>query len=719
MDEVIHLLGVKLSGLVVASLVADLSGNVSEIQSYKRETVGRRIGSHTLQQKHGSRSRIMLREMRGQRKLWNILIGIKGPLTQMPFNHSRIVSHLLFMMRASNFLCWAASLSLSALAAPVKNDTAHHAPMYHNAADIPGADPFVMWDYERNEYYAYSTEGADKGWNFAIYRSPDLATWTKVPGGVLQDCEGGKKASDKHGQACWARDWLWAPEIYYNGRTGWYFFFFAGRLREDLTQKYFGYPSFEEPSKIGMVVARTPTGPFRELSLEPIHWNPYDPDYYDVNVLMDEKQMLPPQTEEEGKKAPRGTWIPTIDANLFFDDDGRIYLYASRNAYRNWNWDNELGKYIEESNIIMVELERGWWDDLHAETELEIIKDQQNFYQDKPLPKNLTHVSRPVIRDGFKTILTYGDDPQEWENYHVNDYEKYNGTKKDRRWAEGSTVFKRTGKDNKAVYAITYSANNYEAANYGVGYATSDSPFGPFRKSKSNPILTQVPDGEHPIYSVGHGSMTHSPPWFTKKNPHQSKHKISSDGILRETPKGTELFYVHHGRNDTAVDRSIYTTRMYINESDLYVGSDDAIGMFLTPLDQPLPTGSYPIQVRAYCGVSPHDGYVVYLRVVGAHEAPYDLEQPMNRVIAIPGGAEGSKVKRHHDVPYGFMLLSDAGPVKEVQYQRLRLDGSWVTDASLVLNCDGKTVSGDQEWVWSHTEMVVDPGDNVHSGDGN
>lgn len=91
--------------------------------------------------------------------------------------------------------------------------------------------------------------------------------------------------------------------------------------------------------------------------------------------------------------APKGTYIPTIDSNLFFADDGRIYWYTSRNAYRNWNWDQHgLDKYIEESNIIGVELKREWWDDPSASTMPEIVDSQINANLDKaqPLPANIS-----------------------------------------------------------------------------------------------------------------------------------------------------------------------------------------------------------------------------------------------------------------------------------------------------------------------------------------
>ena len=290
-------------------------------------------------------------------------------------------------MRSSILIASAIALATASQAA------AHfHVPQFHNAAEHPGADPYVFYDSNDGRYYAYSTEGADPGSLFAIYSSPDLSTWHKHPGGVLKACYDADGNQIKGGQACWAGDWQWAPETYYNEKTGWYFFFFAGRLRSDMTKDYFRYSKFEEPSKLGVAVSRSPIGPFKEIESKPIDWYPFDPTYHDVNLIMDDLQMLPPQTEAKGQTAPKGTYIPTIDVNIFFDKDDHVYLYASRNAYRNWNWDDKLGKYIEESNVIVVELAREWWDDPKAETMPEIIPSQVNINaKDAPkLPKNIT-----------------------------------------------------------------------------------------------------------------------------------------------------------------------------------------------------------------------------------------------------------------------------------------------------------------------------------------
>lgn len=555
-------------------------------------------------------------------------------------------------------------------------------PQFHNSARHVGADPFVLYDSQSGQYYAYSTAGADPGYNFAIYSSPDLSTWQKHPGGALKACsfgaDGKPLPGDGDEQACWARDWLWAPETYYNSDTGWYYFFFAGRLREDLTAEYFQYSAFEEPSKIGVAVSRSPTGPFKEIEPKPIEYYPYDPDYHDVNLIMDEKQMLPPQSLKEGHTAPKGTYIPTIDVNLFFDTDNRVYMYVSRNAYRNWNWDSKLGKYIEESNIIVVEMDRAWWDDPAASTMPEILASQRNIHaKDAPeLPANITsyngtgEIGHPPRKDGWKTVISYGADPQEWENFHVNDYQKFNGTKKDRRWSEGSTLFRRQDSrdSSKPVYLITYSCNNFEAANYGVGFATAESPLGPFRKSAHNPVLSQEPDAAIPVYSTGHGSVVASPPKLKGE-------QVGAQEVTHETPEGAELFYVHHGRNDTDIARSLYTTRMQLDETAMYVGSDGALSMHLTPLDQPLPRHTYPIHLE----VQEIHGGKYRVRVLSRPGAPFDLLEGTNRVVSLPGQNKPTAVEADDKHEGSFVVDFGNAKVEQVAYQRLSVDGSWKT----------------------------------------
>jgi len=65
--------------------------------------------------------------------------------------------------------------------------------------------------------------------------------------------------------------------------------------------------------------------------------------------------------------------------------------------------------------------------------------------------------------------------------------------------AEGPTVIK---KDN--LYYLIYSANDFRNPDYAVGYATSTSPIGPWRKTKKSPIISRKNTKEN---GSGHGDI--------------------------------------------------------------------------------------------------------------------------------------------------------------------------------------------------------------------
>jgi GH43 family beta-xylosidase len=459
---------------------------------------------------------------------------------------------------------------------------------YYNDGALPAADPYVLHDPRSGYYYAYSTEGADDGHYFGVYRSADLATWEKVSGGALP--------KDDPNQ--WGNDWFWAPEVYFNARTGNYFLFYAARSDANKLN-WFGYADFEEPCKIGVAVSRSPAGPFHNIAAKPIDYNPYDPDYHDVNLIMGPDQKKPPATLAEGEQAPLGTYIPTIDPDVFFDDDGRTYLYFSRNAYRNWVWDSDLGKYIEESNIYAVELTNGWWNDPSATTMPTIAPRYRGANETRGGPSG-------PRRDGWVRILDYGHDKQAWENADVNDYALTGGEKKDRRWEEGSSTLKYAGR-----YYLTYSANNWETPQYGVGYAVADDPLGPFRKSPTNPVLSQ--NAEIGLHSTGHGSIAFS-------------------------PDGRQLYYVHHGRpSPTEPQRRLYTQRMHITPTALDPWGNPTLSIDAATSDRPIPSGVAPYtlrtsarRVKVQVGASARIAW----QVLSADGVRLALGNPLNRVAA-------------------------------------------------------------------------------------
>ncbi|TFY61438.1 hypothetical protein EVJ58_g4511 [Rhodofomes roseus] len=428
---------------------------------------------------------------------------------------------------------------------------------YVNDNSSVAADPYVRWDANTAAYWAYSTEGADDGWYYGIYTSPDLSAWSKIPGGAIKNDSAN----------VWAQDWFWAPECYFNEKTGWYFLFHAGRYTEPkLVAENFKYPDFEEASKIGVAVSRSPAGPFVEIADKPIDYYPFDPEYHDINLLMSPPYLVPPASLDIGDTAPLGTYIPSIDPNVFWDDDGSIWLFFSRNAYRNWVWSDEFDRYIEESNIYAVRLDDKWWHDPHARTLPAVHESFRDVHKGQPegwVDSVNSSYPGPTRKDGSVPVISYKLQPQAWENAHVNDHVASNGTLKNRRWSEGSTTIKRYDSFGQPVYFLTYSANNYESPDYGVGYAYAHSVAGPYYKSGSNPILSQ--DASRGVYSTGHGS------------------------ILASSTNPAELYYPHHARPDPSADRYLYTARFFVDPDSLYVGFGADEG------DLRLPSGVAPV----------------------------------------------------------------------------------------------------------------------------
>lgn len=65
--------------------------------------------------------------------------------------------------------------------------------------------------------------------------------------------------------------------------------------------------------------------------------------------------------------------------------------------------------------------------------------------------------------------------------------------------AEGPSILKKDG-----VYYMIYSANHFQSPKYGVGYATSSSPLGPWKKYSGNPIMQA--DEAAGLVGTGHGA---------------------------------------------------------------------------------------------------------------------------------------------------------------------------------------------------------------------
>lgn len=227
-----------------------------------------------------------------------------------------------------------------------------------------------------------------------------------------------------------------------------------------------------ENFRIGVAVADNPTGPYTDLLNRPI----FDPGY------------------------------PIIDANLLIED-GKVFLYYSRCCYKNavetelsqWARSKGLFDEIEESWIYGVELKPDFSD---------VIGEPQLLLRP------------PVSLD---------DQQAEWESRSVTSGEV------NRRWTEGSYIFRKNG-----TYYMMYSANYFGGQNYAVGYATSNHPLGPFTKAGNNPVLQKNVEQGGIVTGTGHNSITFS-------------------------PDGKEMLCVYHGRTSaTGENRVVFIDHMKV-----------------------------------------------------------------------------------------------------------------------------------------------------------
>lgn len=209
---------------------------------------------------------------------------------------------------------------------------------------------------------------------FLVYTSENLTDWRSAG-----YCFRGN---------AWANASFWAPEVF--SRGGLYHLLYTARRTSDGSLR------------VGLAVSDRPEGPFRDRTDGPL---------FDLGYA-------------------------AIDATFFADDDGRTYLYYSRDCSENTNAD---GAGVSE--IYGAEVDGDF-----------------RFLNDPVL------LTTPTM---------------EWEKRGHPTPPKY--------WNEGPALLKHAG-----TYYLNFSASFYASRDYCVGCAVSDRPLGPFVKYP-RPVLQCAP----------------------------------------------------------------------------------------------------------------------------------------------------------------------------------------------------------------------------------
>ena len=348
---------------------------------------------------------------------------------------------------------------------------------FSNPLPISLGDPYIL--FTQGTYYLYGTgAGANKG--FAAYSSKDMVNWKQE--GQVYFHDNPRGWSDPAAQ--WGGAY-WAPEVY--EVKGKFYLFYSAQWKVN--------PAHEEENfRIGVAVADKPTGPFVDLAKQPI----FDPGY------------------------------PVIDANVFFDTDGKAYLYFSRCCY----------KHPVESEVADLVRKKGWFKQI----------EESWVYGVELKPDFSGIIGQPVLL--LRPPLKLSDRQAAWESRSVTTREV------NRRWTEGSVTFK---KDN--TYYLMYSANYFGGQHYAVGYATARSALGPYTKAANNPVLQKNTAAGGSVSGTGHNSIAYS-------------------------PDGKEMFCVYHARTaKTGGDRVVCIDRMQVEKGIIRI-----LGPTTTP--QKLPSGA-------------------------------------------------------------------------------------------------------------------------------
>jgi xylan 1,4-beta-xylosidase len=230
--------------------------------------------------------------------------------------------------------------------------------------------------YHQGNYYLYGTVDGNSNDGFKVYSSTDLKTW-KRPTGVNNGYA--LRKGEVFGNAK-----FWAPQVFYHN-----------------DRFYMAYVADEA---IAIAVSDSPIGPFKQE-----------------------------------RKTSLAASVKQIDPFVFFDDDGKKYLYHVR---------------LDKGNRIFV-----------AE-----------------LTDDLAQIKPETLKECVSAVET-------WENTNNASWPV----------AEGPTVFK-----HKNQYYLLYTANDFRNPDYAVGFAVSDSPLGPWKKSIHNPILNKSAVG---VNGTGHGDF--------------------------------------------------------------------------------------------------------------------------------------------------------------------------------------------------------------------
>ena len=244
--------------------------------------------------------------------------------------------------------------------------------------------------------------------------------------------------------------------------------------------------------------------------------------------LINWKQELMCYTDSRG-----GLWAP----DLFYNEkgDGKIYLYYTANNPKGGKLigvavgDNPLGPFIDKGNIREDDIiDAHLFSDDDGKLYLYYVKTGDPFII------FVQQMSDPLTKKGEpKEVLR---PTVEWEQRrgHVT---------------EGPFMLK-----HKNTYYLMYSGSGANGPEYAIGYATGQSPLGPFVKYENNPIAKQG----NGVYGPGHHCVIEGPNgklWMVYHQ--QNSEKVGWDRFIAIDPVWFDEEGLLHARTTRDTDEKM------------------------------------------------------------------------------------------------------------------------------------------------------------------
>jgi beta-xylosidase len=173
-----------------------------------------------------------------------------------------------------------------------------------------------------------------------------------------------------------------------------------------------------------------------------------------------------------------GVWAPDV---FYHADDGKFYLYYTVNGRIGAAIsDRPDGVFKDHGTLIENAIDAHMFLDEDGKYYL--------FYVEYPgFRIHVQPMDSLLQKKGDPVLLIQATDP--WE-------------KKQTALTEAPWMLKHRG-----LYYLLYSAGGADTEDYAIGYATAESPLGPFRKSGNNPLIKKGGN----IFGPGHCCVTKTP----------------------------------------------------------------------------------------------------------------------------------------------------------------------------------------------------------------